>query len=125
MRHRKVHGNSHTMFALHQSDEEAFFHFKRVTVFGQWIGFDSEMLVLQFICCCLYSFYGMLSFTLCVKCSLFDDWERASVCVLYFRYALDVNVERAEDVLMHKKLLQLARDPANRPAFNIHLVQVK
>ncbi|RWR84515.1 Protein kinase domain-containing protein [Cinnamomum micranthum f. kanehirae] len=40
------------------------------------------------------------------------------------RYALDVNVERAEDVLMHKKLLQLARDPANRPAFNVHLVQV-
>ncbi|XXG71783.1 hypothetical protein AAC387_Pa07g1029 [Persea americana] len=40
------------------------------------------------------------------------------------RYALDVNVERAEDVLMHKKLLQLACDPANRPAFNIHLVQV-
>ncbi|KAI5581973.1 hypothetical protein BDE02_07G054100 [Populus trichocarpa] len=40
------------------------------------------------------------------------------------RYALDVNVERAEDVLMHKRLLQLAEDPANRPAFEVHLVQV-
>ncbi|XP_047311555.1 serine/threonine-protein kinase STY46-like [Impatiens glandulifera] len=40
------------------------------------------------------------------------------------RYALDVNVERAEDVLRHKRLLQLARDPANRPAFEIRLVQV-
>lgn len=40
------------------------------------------------------------------------------------RYALDVNVERAEDVLTHKRLLQLAEDPANRPAFEVRLVQV-
>ncbi|KZV39347.1 hypothetical protein F511_17539 [Dorcoceras hygrometricum] len=39
------------------------------------------------------------------------------------RYALDVNVERAEDVLTHKRLLDLARDPANRPAFEVRLVQ--
>ncbi|XP_015160759.1 serine/threonine-protein kinase STY17-like isoform X3 [Solanum tuberosum] len=40
------------------------------------------------------------------------------------RYALDVNVERAEDVLMHRRLLQLAKDPENRPAFDVRLVQV-
>ncbi|CAK9142791.1 unnamed protein product, partial [Ilex paraguariensis] len=40
------------------------------------------------------------------------------------RYALDVNVERAEDVLTHKRLLLLAEDPANRPAFDVRLVQV-
>lgn len=40
------------------------------------------------------------------------------------RYALDVNVERAEDVLTHKRLLELAEDPANRPAFDVRLVQV-
>lgn len=40
-------------------------------------------------------------------------------------YALDVNVERAEDVLTHKRLLQLAEDPANRPVFEVRLVQVK
>ncbi|XP_047330384.1 serine/threonine-protein kinase STY46-like [Impatiens glandulifera] len=39
------------------------------------------------------------------------------------RYALDVNVERAEDVLRHKRLLQLAYDPANRPVFDVRLVQ--
>lgn len=39
-------------------------------------------------------------------------------------YALDVNVERAEDVLTHKKLLQLAEDPANRPVFEVRVVQV-
>ncbi|KAL8200352.1 hypothetical protein R6Q57_011691 [Mikania cordata] len=39
-------------------------------------------------------------------------------------YALDVNVERAEDVITHKRVLQLAEDPANRPAFEIRLVQV-
>ncbi|XP_018815513.1 uncharacterized protein LOC108987109 [Juglans regia] len=37
-------------------------------------------------------------------------------------YALDVNVERAEDVLTHKTLLQLVEDPANRPAFDVWLV---
>ncbi|XP_047315989.1 serine/threonine-protein kinase STY8-like [Impatiens glandulifera] len=40
------------------------------------------------------------------------------------RYALDVNVERAEDVLTHKRLLHLAEDPAKRPALEVHLVQV-
>ncbi|KAK9176430.1 hypothetical protein WN944_028447 [Citrus x changshan-huyou] len=39
-------------------------------------------------------------------------------------YALDVNVERAEDVLMHKRLLHLAHDPRNRPAIEVRLVQV-
>lgn len=50
------------------------------------------------------------------------DWS-----IIYFlnlRYALDVNVERAEDVLTHKRLLHLAHDPANRPAFEVRLVQV-
>ncbi|XVE93924.1 hypothetical protein REPUB_Repub01dG0236000 [Reevesia pubescens] len=41
------------------------------------------------------------------------------------RYALDVNVERAEDVLMHKRLLHLAHDPSNRPAIEVRLVQVQ
>ncbi|URE15346.1 Kinase family [Musa troglodytarum] len=40
------------------------------------------------------------------------------------RYALDVNVERAEDVLMHKELLELAQEPDNRPVFSVRLVQV-
>ncbi|KAL5778292.1 hypothetical protein ACOSP7_011218 [Xanthoceras sorbifolium] len=40
------------------------------------------------------------------------------------RYALDVNVERAEDVLMHKKLLYAAHDPATRPAIEVRLVQI-
>ncbi|XP_074572426.1 serine/threonine-protein kinase STY46-like [Curcuma longa] len=40
------------------------------------------------------------------------------------RYALDVNVERAEDVLTHKRLLELAEEPANRPVFAVRLVQV-
>lgn len=43
---------------------------------------------------------------------------------LPLRYALDVNIEKAQDVLMHKKLLQLALDPNTRPAFEVRLVQV-
>ncbi|CAF2250681.1 hypothetical protein YC2023_096220 [Brassica napus] len=41
------------------------------------------------------------------------------------RYALDVNVERAEDVLMHQKLLHSALDPHNRPVIQVRLVQVQ
>ncbi|KDP26301.1 hypothetical protein JCGZ_22286 [Jatropha curcas] len=54
----------------------------------------------------------------------FDDELWAHFHRLPTRYALDVNVERAEDVLMHKRLLQLAHDPDNRPAIEVRLVQV-
>ncbi|KAK1419356.1 hypothetical protein QVD17_28522 [Tagetes erecta] len=54
----------------------------------------------------------------------FDDELLAHFNRLPTRYALDVNVERAEDVLIHKRLLHLAHDPANRPAFEVRLVQV-
>lgn len=40
-------------------------------------------------------------------------------------YAMDVNVERAEDVLTHKRLLEQAKDPAQRPAFAVRAVQVR
>ncbi|KAM1003253.1 hypothetical protein ACFX2C_003601 [Malus domestica] len=54
----------------------------------------------------------------------FDDELWAHFNRLPTRYALDVNVERAEDVLMHKRLLHLAHDPAHRPAIEVRLVQV-
>ncbi|KAK7409886.1 hypothetical protein VNO78_00269 [Psophocarpus tetragonolobus] len=43
------------------------------------------------------------------------------------RYALDMNVERAQDVLLHKRLLDTARDPttATGPAIEVRLVQVR
>lgn len=37
---------------------------------------------------------------------------------------MDVNVERAEDVLMHMKLLEKAIHPENQPAFSVRIVQV-
>ncbi|KAJ1290869.1 hypothetical protein BS78_02G276000 [Paspalum vaginatum] len=40
------------------------------------------------------------------------------------RYALDVNVERVEDVLLHKKLLKQAREPMNGLVFEVHPAQV-
>lgn len=46
------------------------------------------------------------------------------IVYLVFRYALDVNVERAEDVLMHQRLLHSALDPNNRPVIQVRLVQV-
>ncbi|KAF7829015.1 serine/threonine-protein kinase STY17 isoform X1 [Senna tora] len=54
----------------------------------------------------------------------FDDQLWLHFNRLPARYALDVNVERAEDVLAHKRLLKLAEDPANRPVFQVRLVQV-
>ncbi|OMO80028.1 hypothetical protein CCACVL1_13213 [Corchorus capsularis] len=55
----------------------------------------------------------------------FDDELWTHFNRLPTRYALDVNVERAEDVLKHKRLLHLAHDPANRPAMEVRLVQVQ
>lgn len=54
----------------------------------------------------------------------FDDELWAHFNRLPTRYALDVNVERAEDVLTHKRLLLEAHDPVNRPVFDVRLVQV-
>ncbi|KAK0581517.1 hypothetical protein LWI29_014711 [Acer saccharum] len=54
----------------------------------------------------------------------FDDELWAHFNRLPTRYALDVNVERADDVLMHKRLLHLAHGPNNRPAIEVRLVQV-
>ena len=66
------------------------------------------------------------------NCWLSDDWSSLpyyswiSVMIFHIvrRYAMDVSLERAEDVLTHKRLLHLARDPANRPTFDVRLVQV-
>ncbi|RCV23247.1 hypothetical protein SETIT_4G283800v2 [Setaria italica] len=40
------------------------------------------------------------------------------------RYALDVNAERAEDVLVHMQLLDRAKRSENQPAFSLRVVQV-
>lgn len=54
----------------------------------------------------------------------FEDELLAHFNRLPPRYALDVNSERAEDVLTHKRLLQLAEDPENRPAFDVRVVDI-
>ncbi|KAL2522291.1 ACT-like protein tyrosine kinase family protein [Forsythia ovata] len=48
----------------------------------------------------------------------------AHFSMLPLSYAWDVNTERAEDVLVHKKLLLMARDPCTNPAVEVRLVQV-
>ncbi|XP_072993847.1 serine/threonine-protein kinase STY46-like isoform X2 [Typha latifolia] len=50
---------------------------------------------------------------------LWDHFHR-----LPARYALDVNVDRAEDVLMHKKLFEQAKASANQTAFAVRVVQI-
>ncbi|KAJ6708673.1 SERINE/THREONINE-PROTEIN KINASE TNNI3K-RELATED [Salix koriyanagi] len=54
----------------------------------------------------------------------FEDELWTHFCRLPTRYAMDVNAERAQDVTMHKRLLQMARNPATRPAIEVRLVQV-
>ncbi|KAL4278063.1 hypothetical protein GQ457_03G037820 [Hibiscus cannabinus] len=55
----------------------------------------------------------------------FEDELWAHFSRLPTRYAFDVNVERAEDVLMHKRLLSKALNPASRPAIEVRLVQLR
>ncbi|XP_040995882.1 serine/threonine-protein kinase STY46-like isoform X2 [Juglans microcarpa x Juglans regia] len=38
-------------------------------------------------------------------------------------YGLDVNMERVEDVLLHQKILALAKDPEKRPVYNIRFLE--
>ncbi|CAI9765428.1 unnamed protein product [Fraxinus pennsylvanica] len=54
----------------------------------------------------------------------FDDQLWAHFNRLPARYAMDVNVEKAEDVITHKRLLHLACNLDNRPAFEVRLLQL-
>ncbi|CAO2834059.1 unnamed protein product [Amaranthus hypochondriacus] len=38
-------------------------------------------------------------------------------------YGLDVNLDRVEDVLLHRKLLALAKDPEKRPVFHVRCME--
>jgi hypothetical protein len=40
-------------------------------------------------------------------------------------YQLDINVDKAEDVLVHQKVLAEAKDPDRRPAFHVRFLRVK
>jgi hypothetical protein len=46
-----------------------------------------------------------------------------SACALD-RYAFDVNIERVEDILLHKRLLEEAREPMNGLVFDVRHSQV-
>nr|DAD22567.1 TPA_asm: hypothetical protein HUJ06_024030 [Nelumbo nucifera] len=39
-------------------------------------------------------------------------------------YALDVNMDRVEDVLIHQKLLAQAKDPERQPVFHVRFLEV-
>ncbi|KAL2347481.1 hypothetical protein Fmac_001481 [Flemingia macrophylla] len=54
----------------------------------------------------------------------FEDDLWAHFYRLPTRYALDMNVERAQDILMHKRLLDMART-ATGPAVEVRLVQIR
>lgn len=45
--------------------------------------------------------------------------------VFVSRYALDVHIDRAEDVLTHKRLLEEAKLNENRAAFHIRAIHVR
>nr|CAB3489188.1 unnamed protein product [Digitaria exilis] len=40
-------------------------------------------------------------------------------------YMLDVNLDKAEDVLIHQKILAEAKDPDKRPAFAVHFLRLE
>lgn len=55
--------------------------------------------------------------------ALDDDELWAHFYSLPARYALDVNVERVDDVLLHKRLLDQAREPMNGLVFDVRRSQ--
>ncbi|KAK1680546.1 hypothetical protein QYE76_041394 [Lolium multiflorum] len=54
----------------------------------------------------------------------FDDELWAHFHSLPARYALDVNIERVEDILLHKRLLEEAREPMNGLVFDVRHSQI-
>jgi hypothetical protein len=39
-------------------------------------------------------------------------------------YSIDLTVDKAEDVLLHRRILDQCADPANRPVFHVRFVKV-
>ncbi|XP_071709785.1 serine/threonine-protein kinase STY46-like isoform X2 [Rutidosis leptorrhynchoides] len=54
----------------------------------------------------------------------FEDQLWSHFNRLPVRYALDVNLERAQEVLIHKKLLHMAYNPTTRPAFEVRPIKL-
>jgi hypothetical protein len=46
------------------------------------------------------------------------------VVVVVISYGLDVNMDKVEDVLLHQKLLAMAKDPERRPVYHIRFLEV-
>jgi hypothetical protein len=40
-------------------------------------------------------------------------------------YAIDVNVDKAEDVLLHRRILNDCADPEKRPIFHVRFLHVR
>ncbi|KAI3672621.1 hypothetical protein L6452_38717 [Arctium lappa] len=53
----------------------------------------------------------------------FRDQLEAHFNRLPTSYALDINLDRVEDVLVHQKLLLLAKDPENLPVFHVRFLE--
>lgn len=43
----------------------------------------------------------------------------------FFSYGLDVNIDRVDDVLLHQKLLALAKEPDKRPVYHVRFLEVQ
>lgn len=61
-----------------------------------------------------------------LKCATLSYLVSVSLSLRSFvySYTVDIHIDRAEDVLLHQKVLAMARDPENRPAFHIRLLEV-
>lgn len=56
--------------------------------------------------------------------SLVGLMELLSTFLFHISYVLDVNMDRVEDVLLHQRLLTLAKDPEKRPVYHIRFLEV-
>lgn len=80
--------------------------------------------------CMLYTYVTIhdyrlsMLFCFCV-CSIDDSFCLFNWCFfVYLSYALDINMDRAEDVLLHHKLLTLAKNSENRLVFHVRFIEV-
>jgi hypothetical protein len=91
-------------------------HFNRLPArfFFFWILFTSYLIFCIFI-------------LICDRVWIFNLFLQLNFCLfgtVIFSYGLDVNMDRIEDVLLHRKLLAMAKDPARRPVYHIRFLEV-
>ena len=78
-----------------------------------------------YLCLWIFEYEGKLCFSFSKNLFLSCGVRILLIGIAFcFSYVLDINMDRVEDVLLHQKILALAKDPEKRPVYHVRFLEV-